>query len=164
MPSPALRGPRAVKMLGCLDVPARNGHTLRGRIGEVDAMARRLRQTWTARIVAATLSLALVVVSIVGAGAHAHHDLHAHPHSSISVPDASAVGHRPGPADLPEPAHQRSSCIDFICHGGLAVLPPASPWDVAVWPEATVFPRNGQPLAAVGPARLDRPPKSLVSV
>jgi hypothetical protein len=143
---------------------------------KVVAMARHLRKAWAARLVAATLSLALAMAPIAGAAAHVigHGDAHAHHHGAIIAADSSPDPdqrsahsedhHRvsgAGPANMPEPAHQHSGCVDFVCHGGLAVLAAATAWNFTDWPKVAVFPWNTQALASVIPARLDRPPKSL---
>jgi hypothetical protein len=141
------------------------GISASGGSGEVAAMARRSRQSWAARLLAATLALALVVASIVGAAAHAgghHHHLDDAHHGAMAVPDGSPAADRHS-GDAPEPAHQHSGCLDFVCHGGLALLTAAIPWTVAAWPDRAVFPWDFESLASVSPARLDRPPKPLVS-
>jgi hypothetical protein len=141
-------------------------------------MARYLRKAWTGRLIAATLALALFVASFVGAIAHASGHLHGHEHhhGTIAAPDGShdadnrsahSENHQRvagvGAINVPGPAHQHSGCVDFACHGGLAVLATVSSWRVAAWPKTAVFPWNTRALASVSPTKLDRPPKFLAS-
>jgi hypothetical protein len=124
------------------------------------------------------VSLVLAVSSIIGAGCHAgvhHHQAGSHHHKIAASENSPKADHLAthsgderalfgaGDANVPEPAHQHSGCMDFICHGGLAVLASATSWIVAGWPEKAVLPRDMQALVSVSPARLDRPPKSFVS-
>jgi hypothetical protein len=53
--------------------------------------------------------------------------------------------------------------MDFICHGCIAVIAGDAGAQLVTWHEARVLPWDGQALASVSPARLDRPPKALVS-
>jgi hypothetical protein len=143
-------------------------------------MAKRLGQSWTARLVAITVSLALVAASVFGAGSHARgHSHHAgDPSHASAAPDAAVTAHHHhatasstnhrsasgiGTPDLPESTHHHPECMDFVCHGGIAVLVAALPWTAAVWPRRAVAPWDTRALASVSPARLDRPPKPLVS-
>jgi len=136
-----------------------------------------LRQTYIARLSAVALSLALMVASIVGGAAHAReHGHHSHHHHG-AAPVSAHVGHGTPHApvggshldfqsvadDEPDSAPHRAGCLDFVCHGGAAVLGAANPWIVAPWPAAAIFPWQTRALIFVSPARLDRPPKSLVS-
>src|SRR5262245_37093185 len=95
------------------------------------------RHGWITRLAAATLSLALVVASVVGAAAHggacAHHAPHYH-HSHAGDDadhDASHSGSqahvKSGPVShadsgTGESHVQHQTCMDFVCHGGIAVL------------------------------------------
>jgi len=53
--------------------------------------------------------------------------------------------------------------MDFICHGCIAIIAGDTGAQLVTWHEARVLPWDGQALASVSPARLDRPPKALVS-
>jgi hypothetical protein len=154
-------------------------------------MARASAQGWTARLLAAVASLALVLASLLGSAAHAcetsHHGQHRHQshaggqhahhhgaatnahsdHGTDSVvathgkPDATASA-----LDHPEPGgpdRQHACCMDFICHGCIAIIAGDSGAQLVTWQEARILPWDGQALASVSPARLDRPPKALVS-
>jgi len=154
-------------------------------------MARAPGQRWTARLLAAVASLALVLASLLGSAAHAcetsHHgqhrhqshagQQHAHHHGAaakghsdhgtdrvVAAPDkasgaASALDHpEPGGSD-----RSHTCCMDFICHGCIAVIAGDAGAQLVTWHEARVLPWDGQALASVSPARLDRPPKALVS-
>lgn len=139
-------------------------------------MASALRQPRIARLIAAALSFAVVFASIVGAAAHAgehgHHRHHHHDHhhgTGTISPDADHAAHHAPVAgshidfqSIADDEPQHAGCLDFTCHGGVAVLGATTPWDVGFWPEAAIFPWRTQALDAVSPARLDRPPKSLV--
>ena len=141
-------------------------------------MARALAIRWFCRLFGGALSIALVIASTVGAAAHAngcgHHAQHAHhagpnvvdlaDHGSLATNGESAqLGSDDRGIDtrLPDPTH--SSCLDFCCHGGVAVLSSAAGWDSTSWSEAQLLPWTNRVLASVGPTRLDRPPKSFVS-
>jgi hypothetical protein len=136
-------------------------------------MARALRQLRMSRMIAAALSLAVLVASVVGAAAHAReHGRHGHHHGAGSISTDADRGALYAPVaeyiellvigdDEPQPITQHAGCLDFICHGGVAV--PTTPWNVGSWPQAAVFPWGGRSLVSVSPARLDRPPKSRVS-
>jgi hypothetical protein len=61
------------------------------------------------------------------------------------------------------PDRQHTCCMDFICHGCIAIIAGETASRFGPWHEARVLPWDGQALASVSPARLDRPPKALVS-
>jgi|SoiMethySBSTD1v2_1073268.scaffolds.fasta_scaffold85098_3 hypothetical protein len=136
-------------------------------------MARALRQLRMSRMIAAALSLAVLVASVVGAAAHAReHGHHGHHHGAGSISSDADRGALYAPVaeyiellvivdDEPQPITQHAGCLDFICHGGVAV--PTTPWNVGSWPQAAVFPWRARSLVSMSPARLDRPPKSRVS-
>ncbi len=154
-------------------------------------MARALGQRWTARLLAAMLSLALVFASLFGAAAHAgertHHSQHrhqsqvgqhhGHDHAmaaqATSAAKVAAVAVWRGPqgasvaGDIPEPDGsdlRHGCCMDFICHGCMAIVAAGTGWQVTPWHnEARTLTWDAQGSACVRPSRLDRPPKPLVS-
>jgi hypothetical protein len=153
-------------------------------------MARASAQGWTARLLAAVASLALVLASLLGSAAHAcetshhgqhrhqsHAEQHAHHHAAAANAhpghgtDSVVAAHgKPNATtsalDHPEPGgpdRQHSCCMDFICHGCIAIVAGDNGAQLVTWQEARILPWDGQALASVSPARLDRPPKALVS-
>jgi hypothetical protein len=149
-------------------------------------MLKVVRQHAIARLVAATLSLALMFASIVGTAAHARHHAHhhhqqgsaAHAHayvhgdhdhgdsdgSAVAADEPESVGASAGgTVPKPEPASEHRDCMDFACHGGIAILAVGTGWQVAWWPQAPAVVWRSDFVASVSPARLDRPPKSFAS-
>jgi hypothetical protein len=53
--------------------------------------------------------------------------------------------------------------MDFICHGCIGIIAGETGSHFLPLNEARVLPWDAQALASVNPARLDRPPKALVS-
>ena len=136
----------------------------------MSTVMKRLRHAWITRLVAATVSIAFALSSFIGATAHAgsyHHSAAAHHHvvaaadhfHSNTAPSISPIG----AVDPAEPAHKHSGCMDFICHGGLAVLAAATSWQLTDWSPKPVFRLTTVAVALASPSRLDRPPKPLVS-
>jgi hypothetical protein len=152
-------------------------------------MARAPGQRWTARLLAAVASFALAVASLLGSAAHAcesgHHGQHrhqaqvgnqgAHHHEAAkahSEGSSDAVARPHGTASVAavssqsEPSgsdRKHTCCMDFICHGCIAIIAGETASHVAPRNEARVLPWDARALASMNPARLDRPPKSLVS-
>jgi hypothetical protein len=112
------------------------------------------------RFIGVILTFALVLAGIVGVEAHAHHGLHQHNHA---LTDASRVAsqdahHEHADQDGKPPAnHHCGDCLDFVCHGGLAVLPTID--DLSLPPVSAILTALTE-FALVGrrPAPLDRPP------
>jgi hypothetical protein len=153
-------------------------------------MARALGQRWTARLLAAVASLALVLASLLGSAAHAcetshhgqhrhqshveqhthHHGVAANAHSDHATDAVVAAHDKPSAtaaaSDLPGsngPDRSHTCCMDFICHGCIAIIAGDTGSQFVTWQEARVLPWDAQALASISPSRLDRPPKALVS-
>lgn len=154
-------------------------------------MARVTPQRWTSRLLAAAASLALVLASLFGSAAHAcetgHHGQHRHQshaggqhahhqgaparavsgHGTATIavvaahdkPAASALEHHQSGV----PDRTQGCCMDFICHGCIAIVTGETGSQFVPWHEARVLPWDSQALPSVSPTRLDRPPKALVS-
>ncbi|MGE0853279.1 MAG: hypothetical protein AB7O44_27330 [Hyphomicrobiaceae bacterium] len=147
-------------------------------------MARVLRRHWIGRLLAATLSLGLALASTFGAAARArdhvhHHDgaapqaVHQHFHygdlgahqpdeeAATTVEEggrtfaASAAG-----AGVPKPDPLHHTCMDFVCHGGIAILASVGSWQAPWWPQGRLVAWQSDHVVCVSPARLDRPPKA----
>lgn len=75
--------------------------------------------------------------------------------------------HTAGPAaDLPQSDggdRNHACCMDFICHGCVAVIDSQAAAQFMAWESVRSLPWDAQAPASISPARLDRPPKSLVS-
>lgn len=75
--------------------------------------------------------------------------------------------HTAGPAaDLPQSDggdRNHACCMDFICHGCIAVIDSQAAAQFMAWEPVRSLPWDAQAPASISPARLDRPPKSLVS-
>lgn len=93
--------------------------------------------------------------------ARAHYTLAAHGHA------ADRGLHTSGPAaDLPRSDggdRNHACCMDFICHGCIAVIDSQAAAQFMAWESVGSLPWDAQAPASISPARLDRPPKSLVS-
>jgi hypothetical protein len=99
-----------------------------------------------------------------------HHEAAAKTHSDHGTDRVAAAPDKASGAasalDHPEPGgsdRSHTCCMDFICHGGIAIIAGDTGAQFVTWHEARVLPWDGQALASVSPARLDRPPKALVS-
>jgi hypothetical protein len=69
-------------------------------------------------------------------------------------------------ADLPQSDggdRNHACCMDFICHGCIAVIDSQAGAQFMAWEPLRSLPWDAQAPASVSPARLDRPPKPLVS-
>ena len=139
-------------------------------------MARALRQLWVARLLATGLSFALIVASLAGTTVHArdhsqhhhwgvsHADGHAHAgHSAAIVATADAGGLTSLSHDVPAADPRHNGCLDFLCHGGVAILAMGAGLQIAGWREPLLPFWPSDALSAVRPAALERPPKSLHS-
>ena len=137
-------------------------------------MTRRLRHGPFARLVAAVLSLCLVTASVAGAAAHAGDCAHHHgaqvaidaehaAHALDHTASTDAVSPAGGGGEPQESQGRHVACMDFLCHGGVAVLAAGSAWTAEDWPTARTVPWASLPLVAISPSTLDRPPKALVS-
>jgi len=116
------------------------------------------------RFLSVVLTCALVLAGIVGVEAHAHHasGLHQHNHALADAPHAAAddtsFDHKHANHDGKSPGtHHCGDCLDFVCHGGLAVLPTI---DGLSLPPASAIVTALTEFALVGrrPVPLDRPP------
>jgi hypothetical protein len=147
-------------------------------------MAKALRRQWTARFLAATLSLALSFALVFGTAVHArdhahhhgdaarHASHHHHHHHVANQPGEEAVtaAHEDGGvlaanAGADEPDHKtlHHNCLDFICHGGIAILANGDGWQAPWWPEGRPRIWQSDHVVSVSPARLERPPKAFAS-
>jgi hypothetical protein len=92
---------------------------------------------------------------------HASHDTAAGGHAAGQGPQMA------GPTgDLPQSDggdRNHACCMDFICHGCIAVIDSESGAQFMAWEPVRSLPWDAQAPASVSPARLDRPPKPLVS-
>jgi hypothetical protein len=116
------------------------------------------------RFLSVVLTYALVLAGVVGVEAHAHHAsaVHQHTHSLADAAhvasDDATSGHEHAHRDGKAPAtHHCGDCLDFVCHGGLAVLPTID--DLSLPPASAILTALTE-FALVGrrPAPLDRPP------
>ncbi|MGE0769202.1 MAG: hypothetical protein AB7L90_22385 [Hyphomicrobiaceae bacterium] len=123
----------------------------------------------TRRVLSILLAAVLVFGGTLGSVAHASHGIvgvHAHGESTASVSDAAASIWKMIDADQEfdrSPFSQHfESCLDLICHGGLAILPCINELKRA---EACAIFLAPSGFAGVGraPGPLDRPPLSLRS-
>jgi hypothetical protein len=121
------------------------------------------------RFLSVILTYALVLTGVAGMEAHAHHagGMHQHNHAladdpSIASDDMAAVDHHTGQHGTVPTKHHCGDCLDFVCHGGLAVLPTID--GLSLTPTSVILIARAD-FAQIGrcPAPLDRPPLSLRS-
>ena len=150
-------------------------------------MARVLRRHWIRRLLAATVSLVLAVASTLGVAAHArdhahhhdgaasqavhqltHHGDHAAQHAgeeavAAAEEDGRAFAAGAAGPEAPKPKALYHDCMDFVCHGGIAILASVDSWQAPWWPQGRLVAWQSDHVVCVSPARLDRPPKAFAS-
>jgi hypothetical protein len=161
-------------------------------MGMARALGQRWAARLLAAVTAVGLVLASLVGSAAHACETSRHGQHRH-QSLVGSPVGSQAGHhvaarqqaaavaasahashvkgtvdRHGPdaADLPETDggdRDHACCMDFICHGCIAVIANETGSQLLSWRDVCRLPWDAQAPASVSPARLDRPPKSLAS-